>query len=405
MPAEAQRRTTHRGLAISVRHEGLSRASTKSILANSTESLKSSCRSSSQRRRRTSHAASQKLDQAEINISEESDGEGTASLHWSPRTLWLKLAFDLDADLLVPGTSTVCCLYESPAAERACYWAWWAKFWFNQSAYDSVEMRSMYTSQRHSMNGTGRCSKRVRQSKAAASSQTSTLYETGSVLHMLSQMRRMTPLHSCFASHETPQTVKRRKISTPTVDTHASHSPVPMHRHVSSLKGGFWCDKGAIDVKVGVDGEGCAGSKGCGKGAGWVITRDLSSPPCEGRGAHYPRDDRIFSETARTLKNPHKYAGAAGRGEVPTDIGLHPRAVTQQQLAEAATKLCARIQEEAKLKGLRIHSQRDPLCRDCWEERPLAVGRYGQVVLLKVRWRDVRYEETLVVSSLLTSVR
>ena len=99
------------------------------------------------------------------------------------RTLWLKLACELDADVLIPGAPHATSLYTSSKAEQACMWAWWANAWSSNCAYSVSEMRSMYTWQT-SLRGGARCSKRARLAPTSSVNSSITA-EGGSVLDAL----------------------------------------------------------------------------------------------------------------------------------------------------------------------------------------------------------------------------
>ena len=76
-------------------------------------------------------------------LTEEEEGGASDDEPWSDllmhsrrsRTLWLKLACELDADVLIPGAPHATSLYTSSKAEQACMWAWWANAWSSNCAY------------------------------------------------------------------------------------------------------------------------------------------------------------------------------------------------------------------------------------------------------------------------------
>ena len=129
-------------------------------------------------------------------LTEEEEGGASDDEPWSDllmhsrrsRTLWLKLACELDADVLIPGAPHATSLYTSSKAEQACMWAWWANAWSSNCAYSVSEMRSMYTWQT-SLRGGARCSKRARLAPTSSVNSSITA-EGGSVLDAL---RRMSP--------------------------------------------------------------------------------------------------------------------------------------------------------------------------------------------------------------------
>ena len=129
-------------------------------------------------------------------LTEEEEGGASDDEPWSDllmhsrrsRTLWLKLACELDADVLIPGAPHATSLYTSSKAEQACMWAWWANAWSSNCVYSVSEMRSMYTWQA-SLRGGARCSKRARLAPTSSVNSSITA-EGGSVLDAL---RRMCP--------------------------------------------------------------------------------------------------------------------------------------------------------------------------------------------------------------------
>jgi len=134
-------------------------------------------------------------------------------LNWSARTRWLKLANDVNADLLVPGSAFATQLYTSNPAQQAFCWEWWAKIWGSPLAYNSSEMASLYLSSESAHSAQQGRKKRVRTELIAPSS-SSLRHEAGSIVDVLLQMHEEGTTHGNAASRlETPSTVRRRMSS------------------------------------------------------------------------------------------------------------------------------------------------------------------------------------------------
>jgi hypothetical protein len=140
-------------------------------------------------------------------------------LQWSPRSRWLKLAYELDADLLVPGGATATLLYDVSSAHRLYFWSWWADCWFGSTLYGGEALRAEYMNDDPTLPHAQRVSKRLQYQWGDACSHVSVCNpahlscECGSILDMLSKMRDQISHREHVSILETPNTIRRRKSS------------------------------------------------------------------------------------------------------------------------------------------------------------------------------------------------